>query len=494
MALCGALLIQSLALVPLQAAPDKKPGDAQINAAVDKDLLYDSSVNSNGLDVKTTDGIVTLSGTAPNILSKERATMIAESVKGVRSVVNEIKVQPGKRADEAVQKDTDAALLGDPATGSYKIKTAVNDGTATLSGSVNSWQEKQLVASVVKGVKGVKEVKNDITINYKAKRPDTEIAADVKGALQRDIWVDDLLIKSSVEGGKVTLTGTVGSAAAKTRAYYDAYVAGATAVDDNGLNVEAWAKDPMRKASKTTYKTDEEIKKAVQDAFLFDPRVFSFNPVTSVSYGVVTLTGTVDNLKAKRAAEQDAKNTTGVYGVKNYLRVRGQNPPSDDKIAQNVKDALFRDPYVDRYEVGVTALNGVVYLTGTVDSYYEKTHAEDVASRVNGVMNVNNNLSVSYPVYTYSYWPYSYDYYEPYTYWPYGYSTWTYKTDSEIKDDIKSQLFWSPFVDSDEVNVSVRNGVATLTGTVDSWREYRDAAKNGFDGGARDVINDLKVK
>jgi hypothetical protein len=39
---------------------------------------------------------------------------------------------------------------------------------------------------------------------------------------------------------------------------------------------------------------------------------------------VVTLTGTVDNLKAKRAAEQDAKNTVGVWRVTDLLKVIGR--------------------------------------------------------------------------------------------------------------------------------------------------------------------------
>jgi len=45
----------------------------------------------------------------------------------------------------------------------------------------------------------------------------------------------------------------------------------------------------------------------------------------------------------------------------------------------------------------VKAKNGVITLTGSVDSYYEKARAEDITSRANGVLNVKNNLAVSYP-------------------------------------------------------------------------------------------------
>jgi osmotically-inducible protein OsmY len=44
-------------------------------------------------------------------------------------------------------------------------------------------------------------------------------------------------------------------------------------------------------------------------------------------------------------------------------------------------------------------------------------------------------------------------------------------------------LWWSPFVDSDDVNVTVDDGVVTLTGAVDSWSEYNAAANNAYEGG-----------
>jgi osmotically-inducible protein OsmY len=255
----------------------------------------------------------------------------------------------------------------------------------------------------------------------------------------------------------------------------------------------------MKRPHKTVYKTDAEIRQAVEDAMLYDPRVLSFNPIIAVDNGVVTLTGTVDNLKAKRAAEQDAKNTTGVSWVRNHLKVRTQSQPPDGIIARNVKSALLRDPYVDRYQIGVTALNGVVYLNGTVDSWYEKAHAEDAASRIDGVTDVRNNLIVSYPALGYYHWPYSTFYFEPYSYGPAvdSSSTWarSYKSDAQVKEDIESEFFWSPFVDGDEVTVSVNNGVADLSGTVEGWGEAGSAIQNALEGGAVQVkISDLTVE
>ncbi len=471
--------------------------DQAITNAVDHTLQTDSALLNNQIDAKTNEGIVTLSGTAAHLLAKDRATKLAETIRGVRSVVNTIKLDTPARTDDEIRKDVESAFLYDVATDSYELTTAAKDGVVTISGTVQSYREKELAMYVAKGVKGVKEVKSNITVKSKANRPDAEIAAEVKRAIAIDVWLAQNFITTEVKDGVVTLTGTVGSAAQQGRASLLAWTAGVSSVKAEGLKVEPWALGRDQRKETITIKGDLQIKDAVKDALVYDPRVFSFNPTLEVENGVVTLTGTVDNLKAKRAAEQDAKNTVGVWRVKNLLKVRPAKPLADDKIAQNVKSAFLRDPVVDSYQIDAKARAGVITLTGTVDSYFEKAQAEDVASRANGVVTVKNNLTVSYPSTVYYYEPYS-NYTPFYSYWdayrPYDYSTWSSTSDAEMKDDIHDQMWWSPFVSADEVTVKVENSVATLTGTVDSWSEYRSATENAYDGGARFVINNLKVK
>lgn len=81
------------------------------------------------------------------------------------------------------------------------------------------------------------------------------------------------------------------------------------------------------------------------------------------------LTGVVENLKAKKAAEQDAKNTLGVKRVKNYITVRPSISPTDAEIAQKVQEALLRDSITERHQITVNVLNKKVNLSGTVDPY-----------------------------------------------------------------------------------------------------------------------------
>jgi len=455
--------------LPLQA---KKIEDKDIALATERQLQNQPGVPSHFIDVESNKGVVTLAGTVTTLPAKELATRITQTIKGVRAVVNRIKVMPPSRPDEQIRKDVKKALLNDPATESYEVGVAVKDGRVTLTGVVDSWQEKQLSEQVAKGVLGVKDVKNNIALNYKIKRDDSEIEDEVERVLEWDVWVDDALIDVKVKKGKVTLTGVAGSAAEKSQAFEDAWVAGVRSVDTSGLEVKWWMRDEMSRGKKYAEKSDKEIEEAVRDAFLYDPRVFSFNPAVDVEYGVATLTGVVSNLKAKKAAEQDAQNTVGVWRVKNYLKVRPATVPSDDEIEQRVKDALLRNPVVERYEISVSVVNAKVYLYGTVDSFYEYEQAEDVASRVQGVVEVANNLEINYP----------------------RWDTKKSKGDWEIKEDIKSELWWSPYVDSDQVTVEVRDGVATLTGTVDSWMERMAARDNAYEGGAQKVRNFLAVK
>jgi osmotically-inducible protein OsmY len=154
----------------------------------------------------------------------------------------------------------------------------------------------------------------------------------------------------------------------------------------------------------------------------------------------------------------------GLLGVRADAKEQGL----DHTAITLAEAALQRDPYVERYEVIVSVVNGKVYLSGVVDSRFEEDQAEDVASRVAGVIAVDNNITVA--------------------------STPPLKSDWEIRQDIRDELRWSPYVDSDAIAVSVKDGVATLRGLVGDWAEQRAAIENACEGGALSVRDELAVK
>lgn len=77
---------------------------------------------------------------------------------------------------------------------------------------------------------------------------------------------------------------------------------------------------------------------------------------------------------------------------------RGRGPKgyqrSDARILDDVNDRLTDDPHLDASEVEVSVTNREVTLNGTVNSRFEKRHAEDLAESVSGVTHVQNNLRV----------------------------------------------------------------------------------------------------
>jgi osmotically-inducible protein OsmY len=253
-------------------------------------------------------------------------------------------------------------------------------------------------------------------------------------------------------------------------------VAGVTSVEDKDLMVD-WSKaDTMRRTIEADPMiSGEEVKQALKDAFAYDPRISRFDLGIEVDNGVVTLTGKVDNLKARRVAEQDARNTRGVWLINNRIKVRpgigphrSPMPDVDAEIARRVRVALLRNPHLYQHEISVSVRNRVARLSGIVYSAFEKSLADDVVSRVKGVTMVMNNLKVDYE--------------------------WTPEEDWIIKKNIANELWWSPFVDIDDVSVNVSDGVATLIGVVDTLRERRVATENAYEGGARHVRNELKVR
>jgi hyperosmotically inducible periplasmic protein len=77
------------------AEAGKALDDATLTAKVKTALIADPNVKALAIDVETKDGVVTLHGTTDNMANRDRASQIASSVEGVRSVLNNLKVVSG---------------------------------------------------------------------------------------------------------------------------------------------------------------------------------------------------------------------------------------------------------------------------------------------------------------------------------------------------------------------------------------------------------------
>jgi osmotically-inducible protein OsmY len=142
---------------------------------------------------------------------------------------------------------------------------------------------------------------------------------------------------------------------------------------------------------------DQRIKKWVVAQLYWDPLVDASRVKVEVSQGRVKLTGTVPSLTALKAAELDVRNVPSITTVENKLSVTdpAQVPRgwADEEIKDEVARILWANPNIDVTKMTVSVNEGAVILEGSVDVYWKKLLAENLA-HVRGVRRIRNKLSV----------------------------------------------------------------------------------------------------
>jgi osmotically-inducible protein OsmY len=457
--------------------------DEIITQAVTRELKHYPEVPANRIKVTTSEGIVKLAGSVNNLLASEKAEEIATTIRGVEGVLNQLNIKTEEVSNETLKKNIEAMFYYDPIIEQYEIDVSVDSGHVVLTGMVDSWGEKQLAESISKFANGVKSVNNQIHIHYKDKRNDFEIKADIAGLMQYNVHVDYNFIDIKVKNGIVTLSGTVGSLFEKSKAENLAWVVGVDSVSADNLEIETQKRDVMQKNTFSIAKSDEEIQKAVEKILDYDARVSTAGIIVKVDEGNITLKGSVRNLRAKKAAEADANNILGGWGVINQLKVEPIIPTPKKEIQDKTEVALRIHPYLKSYTIQVVEDNGKVILKGNVKNIFEKQLAEDAISGVPGVSEIENNLEVI-PVLD----PVEYTQSRTYITEP------DLPPDSTIQKEVEYELWWSPFVNENQVKVTVENGNVILNGTVNTRFEKQQAELNALEGGAFTVENNLVVE
>lgn len=143
---------------------------------------------------------------------------------------------------------------------------------------------------------------------------------------------------------------------------------------------------------------------------------------------------------------------------------------SDRQLQTDVLDELDWEPSIDAAQVGVTAKEGVITLTGHVDVFSHKLVAEEVARRVHGVKAVANDIDVR----------------------PAGSPE---HDDPDLAAAALHVLQWDVRIPDERINITVRAGEVILEGQVE-WQYQKDAADRAVRhlSGIRAVTNDLRVE
>lgn len=462
-----ALIAGSCADTKKEEVAGEKVTDEAITVAVASHLDQSDLVAAHLVDVAVNDGVVALTGAVDNLLARDQAVRIARSYRGVRSVVDKLDVEAVPRNDREIGYDVLLALGRDPVAESFEVEVNVENGRVILDGTVDSWAESLLVENIIKKVRGVKGIDNRLTIDTQVVRTSPQIKAEIEKRLKLDPHVPHETIEVDVKGTTAILSGVVRNLNEKTHAVRDARVRGIAEVEDDSLVVSPRGEQGLQRGQKVMLKSDEEIAAAVRDALAHDPRTMDEDIEVDVDDWEVRLSGMVDNLAALRAARRHAANTVGVLNVVNRLKVRPGEVPSDRELETAIREGLAADPIAERHEIEPVVRNAAVFLYGTVDSYYERAHAEAVVAGVKGVVIVHNQLEVA--------------------------GNWASRSDKAIENDIRASLRWNALLEAEDIDVEVEDGLATLTGDVGSWFQLTVAVDQAFDGGARTVRSRLHV-
>jgi osmotically-inducible protein OsmY len=146
-------------------APGSMPvTDTDIAQAVRRTLEWDVFVPHERITSTVSNGWVTLTGTLELWNERDAADRAIRNLQGVRGVTNTITVTPPKASSVEVRAAIEQALERRAEREAEKIQVKVSDGTVTLTGTVQSWQEKEAVASAARYTPGVLSVDNQLRI------------------------------------------------------------------------------------------------------------------------------------------------------------------------------------------------------------------------------------------------------------------------------------------------------------------------------------------
>ncbi len=142
----------------------------------------------------------------------------------------------------------------------------------------------------------------------------------------------------------------------------------------------------------------------------------------------------------------------------------------NEDLQKDVQDAIKWEPLLNAAEIGVTVKDGVVTLTGTVDSYVKKSEAEDAAKNVAGVKAVVEKIQIKF-----------------------GHED--KMDDNEIAIGALNAFKWNWDIPNDKVKVKVEDGWVTLEGEL-QWNYQKDAARRSASHliGVKGVIDNMKIK
>lgn len=136
----------------------------EIEGQVLNALKANWSVPDEKIVIKVEDGWITLEGELPWNYQKEAAKNALNYLKGIRGVFNNIQIKP-ETHDNIEQKDVENALNLSWSIDDSNIHVKVSGATVVLTGTVNSWYQKEEAERIAWNTPGIRHINNDLSID-----------------------------------------------------------------------------------------------------------------------------------------------------------------------------------------------------------------------------------------------------------------------------------------------------------------------------------------
>jgi len=223
-----ALIVATSSMLIGSASLRASETDSRIESSAKKSYVFKTYLKDDSIKVRSKDGFVILTGTVADSSQKSLAENTVESLPGVVSVDNQLKIKgeaPAEHSDAWIGWKVKSALLFHRNVSASGTKVYVKDGIVTLQGEAPNMAQKELTTEYAKDVDNVKEVDNEMTIASAPAQPsetvgqkidDASITAQIKSTLASHRSTSALKTKVETTDGQVTLSGIAKNEAEKS--------------------------------------------------------------------------------------------------------------------------------------------------------------------------------------------------------------------------------------------------------------------------------------
>ncbi|MBU3593665.1 BON domain-containing protein [Polynucleobacter sp. 71A-WALBACH] len=186
--------------------------DLEIQKDVLTELMHDPHIHAGHIGVEVSNGVVTLSGHVESYYEKWKAEKATKQVKGVNALAQEIKViLPGSstRSDSEISYQIQSLINWSNINPDNNIKAKVEAGFITLSGTVESHSQKELVQHLIANLIGITGICSLINVEPKLSIP--LVKKDITDSFRRQAIDEANNLDIAIDNNIVTLSGKVHS-------------------------------------------------------------------------------------------------------------------------------------------------------------------------------------------------------------------------------------------------------------------------------------------